>query len=108
MLTEIRGLRFRGPEARNVVSMLQPGDPIGLDRDASNEYDANAVRLLAEGTWIGYVQADLAVIVAEYMDQGQLPRAWVSGQNAPNGTPYVEIERPKAKFSDTPSGVGFE
>lgn len=96
MLTEIRGLRFCGPEACNVVSMLQPGDPIGLDRDASNEHDSNAVRLLAQGTWIGYVQADLAVIVAEYLDNGRLPRAWVSDRNMPNGVPYVEIERPSS------------
>lgn len=100
MLTEIRGLRFRGPEAKNVVSMLQPGDPIGLVRDHANDYDANATMLMCQGTFIGYVQADLAVIVAEYMDNGQLPKAYVSDHNAPNGTPYVEIERPRAQYVD--------
>lgn len=94
MLSEIRGLRFRGPEAKSLVSMLRPGDPVGLVREPQNEYDANAVQMIVQGTFIGYVQADLAVIVAEYMDQGTLPRAHVSDRNHPNGVPYVEIERP--------------
>jgi len=94
MISEIRGLRYRGAVAASVVSMLAPGDPIQLARDLDNKYDSNAVMMLALGTFIGYVQADLAVTVAEYLDEGAELRAHVVDRTDRNGIPYVEVTLP--------------
>jgi hypothetical protein len=47
--------------------------------------------LIAQGTFIGYVQANLAVMVAERLDNGESIRAHVSDRQL-RGIPYVTIE----------------
>jgi len=49
---------------------------------------------LALGTFIGYVQADLAVTVAEYLDEGAELHAHVVDRTDRNGIPYVEVTLP--------------
>jgi hypothetical protein len=52
-------------------SAIRPGDRLELFREYDNPYDPNAVRVVHEGCFIGYVGRDLAARLAVAMDAGQ-------------------------------------
>lgn len=53
----VHGLRWRGPEAEEEVRHLTAGDPLLLEADPQNPYDAKALRVLTtvRGVHLGFV-----------------------------------------------------
>ncbi len=64
------GASHRPPEAQNEILGLVRGDEVVLERDPSNEYDPNAIRVIANGHWIGFVPRDTARDLAPLLDEG--------------------------------------
>jgi HIRAN domain-containing protein len=48
-----------------------PGTPLELRRDPSNEHDPNAIEVLARGVVIGFVPRDVASALAMELDAGK-------------------------------------
>lgn len=77
--TQIRGTSFRPALARAVADQLEEGEEVTLEREPSNPYDHNAVRIIAHGEFIGYVQADLTPHISPILDAGEQPHCTVHG-----------------------------
>ena len=60
-------LAYRLADAANKMALgIAIGDPLRLQHEATNEYDANAVKVFWKEVWIGYLPKDMAaLIVAE-------------------------------------------
>lgn len=69
----LRGLSFRPPEAKAYANTLTEGDPLLIEREPSNQFDPNAIKVLSpEGSiHIGYVAKEIAVELAPMMDEGR-------------------------------------
>lgn len=68
--TYIAGVKFRPPEAQAVYAELEEGDELHLSREPDNQFDTNAIKVLFDGTFIGYVPAYLAESLAPMLDDG--------------------------------------
>jgi hypothetical protein len=67
VVVSVRGLAF-GDRTANMAP-LRPGDPVLLERERDNPYDANAIQvLLADGRPLGYVARDAARGLAGHLD----------------------------------------
>lgn len=77
----LRGLSFRPIEAKNLVNQFQGGEVLTLQREASNQYDANAIMVLDPETSIhlGYVAKEVAVELAPLMDEDRYFTCTVDG-----------------------------
>lgn len=64
----IRGTKFRPPEAREVARSLTPHEVVTIEPDPDNEFDPNALKIIARGQFIGYVQKDMAEHLAARLD----------------------------------------
>lgn len=64
LLCQVRGIRFRPEEARAEAASLLIGDIVTLEPEPDNKHDQNAVKVYANGVWIGYVQKELSEMVA--------------------------------------------
>lgn len=51
----IAGVKFRGTEAINELIRRQVGDMLEMEKEPENKYDPNAVKLISNGTMVGYV-----------------------------------------------------
>jgi hypothetical protein len=61
----LAGANFRPGEARTVCKSLQIGETAMLETDGDNPYDSNAVRVIAQDEFIGFVpKSDNAPIFA--------------------------------------------
>lgn len=93
MLTEIKGVRFRPGPAHAIVQSLVYGEQLELERDPNNKYDEWAIKLVARGEFVGFVQKDIAAHLAPQLDAGQLYDATASDMFDQTGVRYVEIRR---------------
>ena len=50
---------------------VAPGRPLELRRDPGNQYDANAIAVLAGGVQVGWVPRELAEEIAPAIDRGE-------------------------------------
>lgn len=64
--SKVRGTTFRFVS----FDATKPGDRLELYREYDNPQDPNAVRVVQNGSFIGYIGRDLAVQLAEVMDAG--------------------------------------
>lgn len=63
--TTLAGCNFRPAPARDICKALNIGDQLALKPDPDNEYDSNAVKVLADDVFIGFVpKADNGAIFA--------------------------------------------
>jgi hypothetical protein len=62
----LMGTKFRPREAREIASHLQPNDPVTLEAEPDNAYDPCAIKVIAQGEFIGYVQKDMAQVLHPY------------------------------------------
>ncbi len=75
--TVLAGANFRPSEARAVCKALQIGDKVFLEADPFNEYDSNAVKVLAdsgtdeEDIFIGFVAKADNSAVAAALERGE-------------------------------------
>lgn len=86
----VRGIQFRPPEAQDVAYTLGVGETVKLEREPDNQYDPNAVRILYEDTFIGYVHKDVAQELSPALEEGKSFNAYVAGYDG-RGTPIIEI-----------------
>lgn len=66
--SNIRGIKYEN--RLNLVKKVNIGDDIELKRDIKNPYDPNAIKLFFKDMCIGFVQRDVARILAREMDLG--------------------------------------
>lgn len=95
-LTALMGVNFRPAEVREIVkSGAIEQMPLHLERDPHNEYDANAIKVIASDTeedhFVGFVAKEVAEEIAPLLDQGyETTRVEVVGWLATN-KPQLEI-----------------
>jgi HIRAN domain len=63
----IVGMEFR--KAVEIVAALQPGAPVTLVREPTNQYDPNAIAVWVEGKHVGYIPKKQNAVLAQFMDQ---------------------------------------
>lgn len=73
------GMHFRGSEAKSIAAALEHGESVRLEREPDNEYDAFAIKVFYEDTWIGYIERGQAAWIAGLLDEGAAPSAVVTG-----------------------------
>jgi hypothetical protein len=72
--TKVRGTTFRTVD----FGAIQAGDRLELYREYDTPHDRNAVQVVHDGSFIGYIGRDLAVQLAEIIDAGDSAYAKVS------------------------------
>lgn len=78
------GVRHRGkPVMDYVAAKLFSGAEVRLEREPLNRYDDNAIKVLHEGEWIGYVDRDSAAEIAPHLDADTRYTAFVVGWDSP-------------------------
>ena len=66
----LRGVNFRPPVAKEVVLALNVGDKLLLEREPSNKFDENAIRVLhpdeeaEDSKFLGFVAKEVAAVIA--------------------------------------------
>jgi len=90
-LFTIVGMKYRGTEA--LVASLQRGDAIALRRDPHNQHDANAIEAWYGGTHIGFIKADEAKVLAEWMDNHHYAAIPAIFTVTADRWPQVEVEQ---------------
>ena len=87
----LAGANFRPSEARAVCKALNIGDELDLEADPTNEYDSNAVKVIAEGEFIGFIpKTDNGPIVAA-LNRGEEVRVSVVAFES-SIKPVLEVE----------------
>lgn len=71
ILATLMGAAHRDAAARSVVQSLREGDVLTLERDPDNAYDENAVRVMWNDVWIGFLERGVAAEVGPRMDDGE-------------------------------------
>lgn len=68
----LRGVSFRPIEAKSIVTQLQSGEDLKLEREPENEYDTNAIRVIhpPSSEFLGFVAKEIAADIAPLMDNG--------------------------------------
>jgi len=67
----LMGVNFRGPAVRELVADLPVGeDRFDFERDPANQYDPNAIKVLLDGEFLGFVAKEVAEELAPLMDAG--------------------------------------
>lgn len=69
----LRGLNFRPMDAKAYANNLAERDPLMIEREPTNAFDPNAIKVCApEGDLhLGYVAKEVAVELAPLMDEGR-------------------------------------
>lgn len=64
------GVSFRGATARDIVKGLKVGNKLLFEREPSNVYDKNAVRVIEpeSGEFVGYLAKESNMEVADHLD----------------------------------------
>lgn len=79
----VRGTQFRPIEAKAFVNEVEEGTVLTLQREPSNPYDENAIKVLSpdpDAIHIGYVAKEIAAEIAPVMDSGVVLTAKVNGR----------------------------
>lgn len=82
----------RGQIIRELAESKKPEEiSIELVREKDNQYDMNAVKVMADGKQIGYIGKEYAAIIAPLMDEFEEFTAVVKGIGEFKNRPYCEI-----------------
>lgn len=85
-LTEIAGFRHH----EGMQMDLEIGESIVLDPEADNEFDSNAIRVLARGEKIGYINRVQALTFHRWLDTGHV-KAVIDRKNGDTERPQVYL-----------------
>lgn len=67
----LAGANFRPKEAKDYIKAdLHPGSVCTLEREPDNPYDSNAVKIICDGVFIGYVPRTDNAVLAMALDAG--------------------------------------
>jgi hypothetical protein len=71
-ITTLAGANFRPADAKAVLLELEVGANVRLEREASNPYDSNAIRVIEpiSGEFIGFVAKADNPEIADLLDKG--------------------------------------
>lgn len=69
--TFIAGIPHRFSKEIQLSSLISVGQKLELQREASNKYDKNAVKILSNGVHIGYIPKEDNLNTAKHLDAGQ-------------------------------------
>ena len=67
------GMHFRereGVPAKSIVANFVPPLSLDFEREPTNQYDPDAIKILYEGQHIGYIEAASAIYLAPWIDEG--------------------------------------
>ncbi len=82
MATEKRQISIVGssfyPGASEHIARLRPGQPLHVEREPNNPYDANAISVHIFNQKLGHFPRGFAAEVAPLMDAGKKLTAWKS------------------------------
>lgn len=67
----VNGANFRPKETKEIIRTLEVNDTLDLEREPDNLHDEHAIKVLYEGTHIGYIERDVAAFVSPLMRDGQ-------------------------------------
>lgn len=72
---------------------LTPGMELGLEREPTNQWDKNAVKVLYRKHMIGYIEKEVAIHIAKTMDKGayKVICKIVAKRGMPNDKPILAI-----------------
>ena len=67
------GINFRPIMARSIANDLAQGDILTLEREPSNQFDINAIKVIhpESGEFIGYIARMVAAEIIVFLDQGK-------------------------------------
>lgn len=87
------GVSFRGGEAREIVKELEIGARLLFEREPSNPYDSNAVRIIepVSGVFVGYLAKESNMEVAAHLDE-DLPYSCEVASFLTSIKPHLRIE----------------
>lgn len=71
IICQLAGANFRTAEAKEIIYALEVGDTLTLERDPENAYDSNAIKVLKDDVFIGFVPKDDNSLLAKAMDAGE-------------------------------------
>lgn len=93
-LYSIVGMQFAGTV--DLMKSLPAGEPLVLEREPTNRFDSNAVKVFARGTHVGYLKAAHARDVAQIMDRAcsgdQQPRLSAKLAITADRWPMAEVD----------------
>ena len=69
-LASLNGVQFRDASVKEVVRELNVDDELTLERDPENAYDTNAIKVLQDSIFLGFVEKDVAAEIADRLDNG--------------------------------------
>jgi hypothetical protein len=87
------GMHFR-PNGKAIVESLIAPCSFDLEREPFNPYDGFAVKVLYDGEHIGYIEKQVAMFLAPWLDQGAVYTCIANDfrQNRNNVHPIVTLE----------------
>ena len=89
---ELMGLAYRPQATKDFdLTTLTEGSDLTARREPTNQYDENAIQVLFDGEFIGYIAKGLAEELAPEMDAGRELTIKVSGFVTPT-KPYLDID----------------
>lgn len=93
IFSNIVGNNFRPKDsgAREAVTNLAPGDEVQLEREPENEYDSNAVKVLVDGLFVGYVAKVDNFQIASHLDANR-PYKASCVSNLGDRKPGIKVE----------------
>lgn len=98
VVLKVVGVTFKnddGTSRSNIITEMAYDESssvnLKLEREPHNQYDTNAVKVIAEGGQIGYIGKDYASIIASMMDQGTQFIVTVEDCGEYKGRPYCQI-----------------
>lgn len=70
-LFNVKGIMYRPKKITKLVAeYVDMGDVLELEREPSNKYDSNAVKVLYDDQWIGYVEREASEEIAKIIESG--------------------------------------
>lgn len=87
----LAGANFRPAEAKEALRAATHGTVLGLEPDPDNEYDANAVKVLLDQHFVGFLpQRSNAVVSKMLLDGDELTAEIIAFESALK--PVLEIQ----------------
>jgi hypothetical protein len=94
LLLKVTGVSFPnldGSSRQEILGNMSDNASISLVREPENEYDPNAIMVMADKKQVGYVSKEENIMIAPLMDSGALFEAEVWEKSQYKGTWYLHI-----------------
>lgn len=67
-----------GVDIQNILPELEDGSKLNFTREPNNPYDTNAIKVICDYQYIGYIKAELAEEIAPIMDSGKELKGYIT------------------------------